>query len=335
MATLKICKLHFTSPMHISDQKNNDYGTSLKTISSDTIYAAVIAVLAKMGVAIPENGDLGFVVSSLFPYYQHCDDSDPVFFFPQPLQTRMIQLSEKSQGERKKVKKVKWLDLKYFEKVLQGIHLFEKEDDDIMNIHGDYLSKEKVPSDFICSQVIQRVSIESRDRKEEALPYYVDRVSFRDSSGLFFIVQGDTSLLEKALSLLGTEGIGSARSVGNGLFEHEFSTIDIHLPDEAEHGVSLSLLIPESKEQFMSLSNTDRLAYEIERHGGWITTHPFEGIRKNIIYGFTAGSVFSFKSQGVNTIGRIVNLHPDVDFLEEELHPIWRSGKSIILPIIV
>lgn len=334
MVTLNICKLHFTSPLHIGDQKNDDYGISLKTISSDTMYAAMTAVLAKSGVSLPEDGDLGFTISSLFPYYQKSSDSSSVFFFPQPLQARLPQL--KDLGVRKKVKKVRWLDTCFFEKVLKGEHLFENcNETDIKCIHGEYLSEQEIPSDFISSQVIQRVTLQSRVGEKDALPYYVDRVSFKDHAGLFFIVEGDLSNLDMALDLLSLEGIGTDRNVGNGFFDYMRETIELDIPQESEYSVSLSLLIPESKEQFDSLVSSDKVAYDIERRGGWITTYPFQSLRKNAIFGFIPGSVFYNKAQGVQPIGSIVDLRPEVEFKNEKLHPIWRSGKALLLPIII
>lgn len=331
MTKLNICKLHFTSPLHIGDRKNDDYGISQKNIPSDTMYAALTASLAKSGESIPANGDLGFAISSLFPYYQESADTKPIYFFPQPLQAKMPHLEDL--GERKKVKKVKWIDSSYYEKVLAGKKLFDNSREDICSIHDEYLSKLKVPEKFVTSQVIQRVTLKSRVAEEDALPYYVDRVSFKDYAGLYFIFVGDKETLERAMNLLSLEGIGTDRNVGNGFFEYKTDTIDLDLPQNADHVVSLSLLIPESKEQFKSLVASDLVAYDIERRGGWITTYPFQTIRKNAIYGLVPGSVFAKKTNEMETIGRIVNLRPDVDFTEGKLHPIWRSGKSILLPI--
>lgn len=333
MAKLNICKLHFTSPLHIGDRKNDDYGISQKTIPSDTMYAALTATLAKAGMEIPTDGDLGFTISSLFPYYQADKDLPVTYFFPQPLQAQMPHLEDL--GERKKVKKVKWIDSYYYEKVLAGTKLFDNSREDIDSIHGEYLSKQNITSDFVKSQVIQRVTLKSRVAEEDAKPYYVDRVSFKDYAGLYFIYMGDAEKLKKALALLSLEGIGTDRNVGNGFFEYETETIELNMPQNADHAVSLSLLIPESKEQFESLVASGLVAYDIERRGGWITTYPFQSIRKNAIYGFVPGSVFFMKTTGIGTVGCIVDLRPSVDFLDEKLHPIWRSGKSILLPIIV
>lgn len=333
MATLKICKLHFTSQLHIGDKKNNDYGISLKSISSDSMLAAITSVLAKAGKAIPENGDLGFAISSLFPFYQETTNSKPVYFFPQPLQARMLSLTDLN--VRKKIKKIKWLDTGFYENVLGGKRLFDNNEEDLAHIYGEYLAQDKVPSDFVKSNVVQRVLIKSRVGKEDALPYYVDQISFKGYSGLFFVVDGDTCLLEQAMPLLAMEGIGTDRNVGNGFFEYDITKIELNLPSDASHSVSLSLLIPESKEQFDSLLDSEFVAYDIERRGGWITTYPFNSFRKNAIYGFVPGSVFSMNIKNVTTIGKIVNLRPDIDHLNIKLHSIWRSGKSIMLPIII
>ena len=55
--TFKVFKLHFTTPLHIGDARD-DYSISQKTIASDTMYAAITATLAKLGREIKE-GDLG------------------------------------------------------------------------------------------------------------------------------------------------------------------------------------------------------------------------------------------------------------------------------------
>ena len=92
MATFKIFKLHFTAPLHISDQ-HDDLGNSQKIIQSDTLYAALMSCLAKNGEELPEDGELGFTVSSLFPYFQKDKDSSPVYFLPIPMQSRQADLA--------------------------------------------------------------------------------------------------------------------------------------------------------------------------------------------------------------------------------------------------
>lgn len=336
MATFKIFKLHFTAPLHISDQ-HDDLGNSQKIIQSDTLYAALMSCLAKNGEDLPEDGELGFTVSSLFPYFQKDKDSSPVFFLPIPMQSRQADLADVTKA--KTVKKVQWIDSNLYSSVLSGESLFDGTDSYIPYIQGNYLTTYELPKDindskeFVRSEVSQRVTLMSRTGEEDAKPFYVDKILFRYDSGLYFIVEGDTALLEKALHLLSLEGIGTDRNVGYGFFEYTADSLSIDLPKEANHQLSLSLLIPESKEQLEMLLNSECVAYDFVRRGGWITTYPYMTLRKNAIYGFVPGSVFrKDEGESATVIGKIVDLKPEtVDV--EITHHVWRNGKAIMLPI--
>ena len=336
MATFKIYKLHFTAPLHISDQ-HDDLGNSQKIIQSDALYAALMSCLAKKGEDLPENGELGFTVSSLFPYFQKDKESAPVYFLPIPMQSKQADLTDVTKA--KTVKKVQWIDSTLYSSVLSGESLFDGTDSYIPYIQGNYLTKYELPEDingskeFVRSEVSQRVTLMSRTGEEDAKPFYVDKVLFRYDAGLYFIAEGDTSLLEKALNLLSVEGIGTDRNVGYGFFDYSADNLSIDLPKDANHQLSLSLFIPESKEQLEVLLNSERVAYDFARRGGWITTYPYMTLRKNAIYGFVPGSVFR-KDEGksATVIGKIVDLKPEtVDV--EILHHVWRNGKAIMLPI--
>ena len=336
MATLKIYKLHFTAPLHISDQ-HDDLGNSQKIIQSDTLYAALMSCLAKNGEDLPEDGELGFTVSSLFPYFQKDKDSSPVYFLPIPMQSKQADLADVTKA--KTVKKVQWIDSNLYSSVLSGESLFDGTDSYIPYIQGNYLTTYELPEDingskeFVRSEVSQRVTLMIRTGEENAKPFYVDKILFRYDAGLYFIVEGDTSLLEKALHLLSLEGIGTDRNVGYGFFEYTADTLSIDLPKEANHQLSLSLLIPESKEQLEMLLNSECVAYDFVRRGGWITTYPYMTLRKNAIYGFVPGSVFrKDEGESATVIGKIVDLKPEtVDV--EITHHVWRNGKAIMLPI--
>ena len=336
MATFKIYKLHFTAPLHISDQ-HDDLGNSQKIIQSDTLYAALMSCLAKNGEDLPEDGELGFTVSSLFPYFQKDKDSSPVYFLPIPMQSRQADLADVTKA--KTVKKVQWIDSNLYSSVLSGESLFDGTDSCIPYIQGNYLTTYELPEDingskeFVRSEVSQRVTLMSRTGEEDAKPFYVDKILFRYDAGLYFIVEGDTSLLEKALHLLSLEGIGTDRNVGYGFFEYTADSLSIDLPKEANHQLSLSLLIPESKEQLEMLLNSECVAYDFVRRGGWITTYPYMTLRKNAIYGFVPGSVFrKDEGESATVIGKIVDLKPEtVDV--EITHHVWRNGKAIMLPI--
>lgn len=336
MTTFKIFKLFFTAPLHIGDQ-HEDGSSSLRTIQSDTLYAALTSCLAKTGNTIPEDGDLGFTVSSLFPYYQQTTESSPIYFFPMPLQSRQPELKDVSKA--KKLKKVQWVDSTLYGNILNGTFSLTNAETLLPYIQGSYLTKEELPlnedgsCEFVNSEISQRVTLKSRTGQEDAKPYYVDKIVFRHHAGLFFLAEGDTTLLEKALRILSMEGIGTDRNIGFGFFDFSTDNITLELPQEADHQLALSLLIPESEEQLTQLMASDRVAYDFIRRGGWITTYPYTTIRKCAIYGFLPGSVLNKGGDKTcDPIGKITNLLPEIGNLTPD-HPIWRSGRSIMLPI--
>lgn len=336
IAKYKLFKLHFTSPLHVADRHEDD-SNSLRTIQSDTLYAALMSCLAKTGGTIPDDGDLGFTVSSMFPYFQRGKDDSPIYFLPMPMQSRLSNLADVSMA--KKIKRIQWVDAGLYPKVLSGDAFFDGTDEFYPYIQESYLTKSALPEDadgskeFIRSEVSQRVTLQSRTGDEDAQPYYVDKILFRYESGLYFLAEGNTELLEKALSLLSNEGLGTDRNVGFGFFDYATDDFQIELPEDANHQIALSLLIPESKEQLSELLASEGVSYDFARRGGWITTYPYTTLRKNAIYGFMPGSVFNLVlGHPCTIIGKTVNLKPEVGELTPN-HSIWRNGKSIMLPI--
>ena len=298
-----IYRLHFSAPLHIGDTRD-DYGISLKSIASDSLYAAMTAVLAQLGKPVPSDGYLGCVISSLFPYKQSSCDSELDYYFPKPQNVRYAHLSPE---EFKQAKKMQWLNLHMFEQAINGVPIQICDN-----------------PDFIKSEVSERVQV-SRDYSEDSMPFYMDRLYFEGNSGLFFLAEGDTSIIDQVLPLLSIDGIGTDRNVGNGSFDFQKDSISIRVPDDAEYGVSLSAFIPENMEQLNSLLSSEGCTFELKRIGGWITSAPYNSLRKNAIYAFAAGSVL----YGIKTgNGRIVDLAPK----GLVPHPIWRCGKTLVIP---
>lgn len=324
---LKVYKLHFTTPLHIGDERD-DYSISLKTYQSDAMYAALTASLAKIGIQIPASGDLGFAISSLFPFYQKEEKSDPVYFFPKLLKQQLPDLKELNNA--KKIKKAAWLDIAFFEKMIHGE--LKMDDNIVANIQGNFLSSQKIDENFISSQVAQRVTV-SRDFSKDAEPFYMDRVYFKDYSGLYFIADGDTELLEKALKVLKDEGIGTDRNIGNGFFTVSVDELEINLP-ESDYVSNLSMFCPESEEQLKEMLDDKHVAYDFTKRGGWITSAPHNTIRKNTIHMFMPASVFKSPNRlsELNVVGKIVDLNPRYSYPGID-HPIWRSGKSLFIPV--
>lgn len=323
-----VYKLHFTTPLHIGDARD-DYSISLKTYQSDAMYAALTSCLAKVVKEIPTDGDLGFTISSLFPFYQKNENDKPVYFLPKLLKQKLPKLEDI--GNAKKVKKVGWLDISYFEKLIGGNSLFEN-GQDFEHIKGEFLTASSIERNFISSQVSQRVTV-SRDLREDAKPFYMDRIYFKDKSGLYFIVSGDTKLLDGALEVLKDEGIGTDRNVGNGYFTFIKDEIEMDLP-ESNYISNLSMFCPESEIQLNGMLDDKNVAYDFTKRGGWITTTPHNSIRKNTVHMFTPASVFKAlkTSADIDIMGKIVDLNPVQSYPGID-HPIWRNGKSIFIPV--
>ena len=330
MATFTIYQLHFNSPLHIAD-RHEAADVSLKTVQSDTLMAALFSCLAKTGKDMPANGDLGFVASSLFPFYQKDAGSNPVFFLPLPMSAEQASIKDPSMAKR--IKKVKWASSNLYSRILAGeSNVYGTTEDDFSYVHGAYLTNMEMPDendDFIVSSVMQRVKIEDRTGRENALPYFVDRVFFKDFSGLYFLVAGDTEMADKAVALLSEEGLGTDRNVGFGGFSYSKGQIDIETPENTGHQVSLSVLIPESQEVLQEMLGSEAVAYDFERRGGWITSFPYNTLRKDAVYAFLPGSVF--KSTDKSVMGKIVDLAPSG--INGMAHPVWRDGRAIMLPI--
>lgn len=342
MTKFYLYKLHFISPLHISDEQD-DYSISMKTIYSDTFYAALISCLSKIGYDVPADGNIKCHISNLFPYYQASvpdkEDTerqkgvytDPVYFLPRPLRQTLPKLSDV--GKAKIIKKVSWLDLSYFERVAKGEVLFEGDNNsDIESIQGEYLSKHKIKSDFIFSQVSARVTV-SRTGEKDATPFYMDRISFAEQSGLYFLALGNTEILDRAMGVLQYEGLGTDRNVGNGFFTFKKETIELSLPSDSHYSMSLSTYIPENKEQITQMLDGELIAYNFVRRGGWITTPPYNFYRKNAVYAFMAGSVFCLSSTDANVKGGLVDLNPTLSGKQLMEHPVWRDGRAIFIPI--
>jgi CRISPR-associated protein Csm4 len=328
-----IYKLHFTMPLHLGDVRD-DYSISLKSVASDTMYAALTACLAKIGREIPPNGDLGFSISSLFPFYQKDAESETVYFLPRPYKKLNLNVDDPL-GNAKNIKKIAWIDADYFNKVINNEDIFLEG----AFFKKEYLTDKVIDEMFIASDVSPRVKV-PRDYSiiKDATPFYMDRVYFKDYSGLYFIVRGAVNLLNSALDVLQYEGIGTDRNVGNGQFIYETDHIEIDLPNESQtyYALSLSMFIPESQKQLSAMLAGEKAGYDFARRGGWITTPPFNTYRKNAIYAFTHGSVFSMKMDNTVEIkGKIVDLSPDKEKVVDVGHRIWRNGKSFFVPIVV
>ncbi|MBL7112180.1 MAG: type III-A CRISPR-associated RAMP protein Csm4 [Bacteroidales bacterium] len=339
--TLKTFNLTFTAPLHISDARL-DYGSSGRMIHSDTIYAAVIAALARTGnlpEKVEQSGDLGCTISSLFPFT--VVEGQLICFFPRPFIS--VNQDDENIGLAKKMKKVKWLDQPYFEAV---INRQEKSigDEEKNMISGEFLSEYDLKDHTIMfTQTVPRAKIprsKAEDEGETTI-FYMERILFSEGSGLYLIVDGDTSLLEKGLHILQYEGIGTDRSIGQGTFTLlPGENIDLKIPETDQYVTTLGLLCTEEKDvnkliEAENGSSAKRARWDLIHRGGWLTTEGYNGIRKKSVYMFTEGSVFYTGKPGIQISGMVnCNIKPDdTEGLQLPDHPVWRCGRTIAIPV--
>lgn len=329
--TYKTYYLAFNAPLHVGNHKPESYEQSEDFLRSDTIVAAIYAAWAKMGNVdwIPSDGNPPFTVSSAFPYVE-TGKNEYVHFFPRPKVRFNRKEEQNSDGSvRKKIKKVQWLDQEYFESV---INHREMTDYGVGNkdLKGNYLSGSNInPEEHITKDLIQRVTI-SRNTEEpkDSEPFYMERIFF-DRAGLYFMASGENlESLEKALIFLQHEGFGTDRNVGNGFFDLKSGSIDIAVPDKSEFMTNLSLYTPESKEEFVNQISHQDTAFEAIKRGGWITTQGYQSVVKKTVMMFTEGGVW-YHNKAINGIGNI-DLTPSDYSIN---HKIWRSGRSLFVPI--
>ena len=317
--------LHFTSPLHIGNARE-DYGSCQKTVASDSMYAALTSTLAEVGHPLPADGDLGCVISSLFPFREMDEQRERVYFFPRPFSP--VHPRTENPADNKLLKKVKWVDSYWLQKLLKGDGMPTRTDQ-MKSIHGEYLTRGYWKEDFIISAEMQRVAIAARDRSEPPMPFYMDKVLFRGRSGLFFLCEGDTSLVDAAMPILQQSGLGTDKAVGNGAFEYEVDEIDLEVPNEATAAMCLSVYIPSSKAELEAGLSHPAAAYTLSRRGGWIASQEKMLLRKRAIYALAEGSVLARQAE-CDVAGRIVDLNPSEALVE---HPVWRCGKALFLPL--
>ena len=150
--------------------------------------------------------------------------------------------------------------------------------------------------------------------------------------GLACLAAGnELNKLNTALDFLKYEGFGTDRNVGNGFFEWKDCTIELNLPANAGHSTNLGLYCPKDKAS-VAAEIDEKSSYELIKRGGWITEAGYQTIEKESIYMFSEGSVFS-KSIDIDGKGNIDlsprNLPQDL----KPSHPIYRSGKTIFVPV--
>lgn len=327
-----VVKLAFSAPLHLHNERA-DYAESLTRLHSDKIYAALMQIKALYGLKMPiidlDSGTTTFTISSAFPYTTV--GTQTVYFLPRPFK-RFDDGSNEQEGRAKALKKIEWIDSQLYRTHLEQAHGVTV----ASKVHKAYLCEHPIES-FMTKQVEPKVRI-SREGKD-AEPYYLERLFFQKGSGMYLIFKGsetDFNLFYKIMGLLGQEGIGTDRNIGNGIFKIEqadASALQIFqnlFEIESDHAVNLSLYLPQNLDLLKQQLDSKHAGYTLIKRGGWITTEDINTLRKKGSYFFAEGGVFKLDaSQSDYTAGNVINLSPN----RLNNRNIWRVGKSLFVPI--
>lgn len=318
-----VIRFTFTAPLHISNARS-DYARSEDVVRSDTLCAAIMQSWAVLGHEDWITDQPGFVTSSLFPYTRLKDEW--IYFLPKPVKD---QLKNKPGPELlKRFKRVRYYEKEFFEQRLDSPLVVRDGD-----IADEYLSGrlKRGNSSLYRSMVMPRI-MKPRDPQDDTRIFYMERREFVPGAGLFCLVkyQSDEAKTRflAGLRLLGENGLGSDRTVGYGRFTFTEDEITFSHPVSSDYMISLSLYLPDYEQEFLEALGP-AAKYELVRRGGWIS-EPFNTLRKRNVYMFTEGSLLKFNGSGEAIKGRIVDVKP---LALTTHHAIYRSGKSIFLPI--
>ncbi len=335
-----ICvKLAFDTPLHLSQGKG-DYETSYDLLHSDSLKAALFVSGLQLGYDLGKDFFGKFRLSSGFPYH------GKEYFFPRPMSPFPLKLGKDQLDAAKKVKKLQFIGKSYFEKVLKGDALSANERI-VPKQHllqgGKFLSSTLAENQLILKKAEQqRVTIPHAHTGEAPTPFYLERIFLEEGAGYYFLLEVDDDNLKKKLKamlrLLGDQGIGTDRHVGNGLFtfdadKHWKEGFELEVPDNADRQVGMSLYLPEKTE--LSPAFLSESAYLLRKRGGWLASpsdNTYLTFRKRSVYMFSEGSVFPSTEKRLE--GKCEDLKP----LFEDDHPpfpheVWRDGQALFLPM--
>ena len=346
MPKLEVIRFHFSTPLHISNERS-DYGKGTMMVHSDTLTAAIYFAWNRLGhsewIDDDANNTNGLSVSSLFPFTTI--NNKFIYFLPRPfVPTVPGNNYEADTILRKQLKKISWIDWKTFQSLTEGKSTAPKAE----NLLGKFQSVEninpkvtdKISNKFLVSQVVPRTAI-SRTGKEDTTIFYIERFYFKPHAGLYMLAGFNNDDERKKLlfapRLLGEEGIGTDRNIGHGKFTIETGD-EFEIPElkDATHGINLGLYCPSDNDELQQMLNDEHTGYDFIQRGGWLS-EPYNNWRKRSIYMFKEGSCFKLPPQQ-KPVDRLLVYGKTHDVKPLEVHPaishnVWRSGKSIFYPI--
>lgn len=328
MAQYEVLKLNFNSPLHIGTGRET-YDSMMSQLHSDTLSGAIASTWCKLFGADDLDAFMqSYTLSSCFPFKA---DS---YFLPKPQGRISVTFSDLEEySSRKKIKKIQYIELPLWEKLINGEGLSCKS---CQLVGEGFLATEatvanwKHDSKLYVKEVQQRVTVPN-DCSEDPKPYYFERLFFAEDAGLFCLVQVDPSWKKRfrqVVEVLGDSGVGTDKNVGNGMFVLDVDSVNMSLPEKEDRVMLLSLFTPSEDE--LNEMNLDGSIYSLVERGGFMagsSYDQFAHLRRRSIYAFTVGSILACE----HIAGRIVDLAPTWN--DDRMHRVLRDFRAFSVPV--
>lgn len=309
---------------------------------SDSLFAALVARLAALRGPHQVEAWIEpfltdpplFVLTSAFPA------AGEIRFYPIPLRPASLD-STQGNVSYKKLKHVRYVSEKIFQKLISGVPLVRLFDEKLTLQAGQLLIDPadvlKIPESLRKSEKRTVWNVEQRPRvtvgrvQSSSNLYFTGRTSFAPDCGLWFGVQwfeeqqNARAELADLLQELGDAGLGGERNSGFGAARLEPSG-QAELPDRGQGAwIALSRFLPDKAETGVLLDPST--AYSIETVGGWVQSPGKAAERRQSIHMLAEGSVLGPSRAAAP--GRIVDVQPNYAGTQPIGHPVWRNGKTV------
>ena len=318
---------------------------SSATMPSDSLFAALVARLARSGTAQEVDafcqpfldGSPPFLITSTFPL------AGSVRFFPPPLSSRRPPEDVTSnRTDAKAYKRVDFVSEQVYRRLLDGSML----SDEVVGVHKIQAGKvwishdesrrlpESVqePGRLWVDEQRPRVTI---DRATQASNlFFTGQVTFAEGCGLWFGIRwldADEPMQQRVRSLLddlSDAGLGAERNSGLGAARIK-DLGKLELPDPLKRWTNLSRYLPRPDE--MPILGSAGSAYTLQRVGGWLDSPVRSGQRRKTVNLLAEGSVFDSLPRPVP--GQMAEVSPRylVNGKPENPlgHPVYRSGLAL------
>lgn len=343
--------LEARSPFHFGERGVGLEGVS-PVLHSDTLFSALCWTLRELGHDLDillarfpradkegnlSDGEAPFLLSSAFPYV--CG----VYLFPRPM-VWLKELEDVPAEKQRGSRDVAFVSKPLFEAMLAGEPVRDYLQSELL-LQGKEVWVAPEEAEALRSladpyagirlwaeEAAPRVAVDRVTSRSEV--YSVGRVRFAEGGGLFFLAEyRDETLrpeVEKALRVLGDEGIGGERSAGHGQFCLQIAEdpTDLRLPDlEGSNAfVTLSLYWP--TEQEVRAGVLKGASYRLLQRRGWVCSPDGMNLRRWGVRMLTEGSRTFVRPRGALADVKPVRTDP----VPNVPHCVWRYGLAFAVP---